>query len=290
VERSLCGCSFLEMFFLQSVDGPPTQLGARSFSTEFPRSPSMEFMQTWDASLYAGNGRFVAVLAESLVEALQPRAGERVLDLGCGDGFLTQRIGESGAAVVGVDNSPQMIAAARERGVDARLINGEALPFHGEFDAVFSNAALHWMRNHDAALSGVYRALKPGGRFVAECGGQGNIAAIRVALLAVLTARGIPPDQIENNKFFNPAEYRAKLERQGFLVEEITLIPRPTPLESGMAPWLATFRRSVLEVLPEAERASAVEQIVALLKPVLSDQQGHWSADYVRLRFLARRP
>jgi trans-aconitate methyltransferase len=249
-----------------------------------------DMQQTWDASLYAGNGRFVAVLAESLVAALQPRPGERVLDLGCGDGFLTQRIAESGATVVGVDSSPQMIAAAKERGVDARLVQGEALPFRGEFDAVFSNAALHWMSDHDAVLQGVYRALRPGGRFLAECGGEGNIAAIRVALLAILTARGIPAELIENNKFFNPAEYRAKLERQGFLVEEITLIPRPTPLPSGMSAWLATFRRSVLELLPQAERAGAVEQIVALLKPVLTDQQGHWTADYVRLRFLARRP
>jgi SAM-dependent methyltransferase len=190
------------------VEGPAVLLGThskpggRSFiSTEFTRSPSMEFMQTWDASLYAGNGRFVAVLAASLVETLQPRAGERVLDLGCGDGFLTQRIGESGAEVVGVDSSPQMIAAAKERGVDARLINGEALPFHGEFDAVFSNAALHWMSDHDAVLAGVYQALKPGGRFVAECGGQGNIAAIRVALLAVLTARGIPRDELRTINF-----------------------------------------------------------------------------------------
>jgi trans-aconitate methyltransferase len=246
--------------------------------------------QTWDASLYASNGRFVAELAESLVESLQPRAGERVLDLGCGDGFLTQRIGDSGATVVGVDSSPQMIAAAKERGVDARLINGEALPFRSEFEAVFSNAALHWMSDHDAVLEGVYRALKPGGRVVAECGGLGNIAAIRVALLAVLTARGISPERIENNKFFSPAEYRAKLEMQGFLVEEITLTPRPTPLQSGMAAWLGTFRRSVLELLPEAERAGAVEHIVSLLRPVLSDQQGHWTADYVRLRFLARRP
>ena len=263
----------------------------RERSFIFDGQISMELMQqTWDASLYAGNGRFVAVLAESLVEALQPRAGERVLDLGCGDGFLTQRIGESGATVVGVDSSPQMIAAAQERGVDARLINGEDLPFLGEFDAVFSNAALHWMSDHNAVLQGVYRALKPGGRFVAECGGLGNIAAIRVALLAVLTARGIPPERIENNRFFSPAEYREKLERQGFTLEEITLTPRPTPLESGMASWLATFRRSVLEQLPQAEREAAVDQIVSLLKPVLSDQQGRWTADYVRLRFLARRP
>jgi trans-aconitate methyltransferase len=246
--------------------------------------------QTWDASLYAGNGRFVALLAGSLVEALQPKAGERILDLGCGDGFLTQRIAESGATMVGIDSSPQMIAAARERGVDARYASGEALPFDQEFDAVFSNAALHWMRDQDAVLDGVHRALKPGGRFVAECGGQGNIAAIRVALLAVLTARAIPQERIENNRFFSDTEYRARLERHGFRVEEITLTPRPTPLPSGMADWLQTFRSSVLQQLAEAERPAAIEQIVSLLKPVLCDREGNWTADYVRLRFVARRP
>jgi trans-aconitate methyltransferase len=246
--------------------------------------------QTWDASLYAGNGRFVALLAGSLVEALQPKAGERILDLGCGDGFLTQRIAESGATMVGVDSSPQMIAAAQERGVDARYAGGEALAFKGEFDAVFSNAALHWMSDHDAVLRGVYRALKPGGRFVAECGGQGNIAAIRVALLAVLTRLGIPADRIENNRFFSSTEYRARLESHGFLVEEITLTPRPTPLPSGMADWLQTFRSSLLERLPASVRPAAVEQIVGLLKPVLCDREGNWTADYMRLRFVARRP
>jgi trans-aconitate methyltransferase len=246
--------------------------------------------QTWDASLYAGNGRFVALLAESLVEALQPQRDERILDLGCGDGFLTQRLAESGATVVGVDSSPQMIAAAQKRGVDARCISGEALAFEQEFEAVFSNAALHWMSDQDGVLRGAYRSLKPGGRFVAECGGQGNIAAIRVALLAVLTARGIPAERIENNRFFSCAEYRARLESHGFRVEEITLTPRPTPLSSGMAAWLETFRRSVLELLPAAQRPDAIEQIVTLLKPALCDHEGNWIADYVRLRFLARRP
>jgi trans-aconitate methyltransferase len=246
--------------------------------------------QTWDASMHAGNGRFVALLAESLIETLQPQAGERILDLGCGDGFLTRRIAESGATVVGVDSSPQMIAAATDRGLDARFASGEALPFDGEFDAVFSNAALHWMRDQDAVLNGVHRALKPGGRFVAEFGGQGNIAAIRVALRAVLLPLGIAEEGIENNRFFSSREYRARLEGHGFLVEEITLTPRPTPLPSGMAEWLLTFRRSVLEQLPVAQRPAAIEQIVALLKPVLCDREGNWTADYVRLRFVARRP
>jgi trans-aconitate methyltransferase len=245
--------------------------------------------QTWDASLYAGNGRFVAQLAGALLDILQPQAGERILDLGCGDGFLTQRIAESGATLVGVDSSPQMIAAALERGVDARCNSGEDLSFEQEFDAVFSNAALHWMINQDAVLAGVHRALKPGGRFVAECGGQGNIAAIRVALLAVLTAHGLPAERIENNLFFNAAEYRDRLENHGFLVEEITLIPRATPLPSGMADWLQTFRGSVLAQLPAAEQPAAIEQIVSLLQPVLCDREGHWTADYVRLRFRARR-
>jgi hypothetical protein len=110
-----------------------------------------------------------------------------------------------------------------------------------------------------------------------------------VALLAVLTARTIPVEQIENNNFFAPAEYRARLESHGFVVDEITLIPRPTALPSGMAAWLKTFRSSLLELLPEAERPAAIEQILDLLKPVLCDREGNWTADYVRLRFLARR-
>jgi trans-aconitate methyltransferase len=245
--------------------------------------------QTWNASLYAGNGRFVAQLAGALVALLQPQAGDRILDLGCGDGFLTRQIAESGATLVGVDSSPQMIAAALERGVDARFASGEALSFDQEFDAVFSNAALHWMTDQNPVLAGVHRALKPGGRFVAECGGQGNIAAIRVALLAVLTARGLAAESIENNRFFSAEEYHALLESHGFRVEEIALIPRATPLPSGMADWLQTFRGSVLAQLPAAEQPAAIEQIVSLLRPVLCGREGHWTADYVRLRFRAHR-
>jgi SAM-dependent methyltransferase len=144
------------------------------------------------------------------------------------------------------------------------------------------------MTDQEAVLSGVHRALKPGGRFVAECGGHGNIAAIRVALLAVLGARGMPRQKIENNDFFTPAEYRRLLEIQGFVIEDIKLNPRPTPLPSGMAAWLRTFRGSVFDQLPEADRSAAIEQTVTLLQPVLCDREGNWTADYVRLRFVAR--
>ena len=151
-----------------------------------------------------------------------------------------------------------------------------------------SNAALHWIRDQDAVLRNVRRALKPGGRLVAELGGQGNIASIRVALLAVLKSRGIAPERIESNYFFGTGEYGALLERNGFVIEQISLTPRPTPLPAGITAWLSTFRSSVLNELPATERASAIEEIVALLAPVLCDPHGNWTADYMRLRFVAR--
>src|SRR5271154_358172 len=194
--------------------------------------------QNWDAAQYARQGRFVADLAGGVLDLLAPRPGERVLDLGCGDGVLSAKITATGAEVVGVDNSPSMVVAARALGLDARVANAESLPFAAEFDAVFSNAALHWIRDQEAMLAGVHRALKPGGRFVAEMGGHGNIAAIRVALLAVFAPRKIPVERIECNCFYTPAEYPALLEGHGFRVESIHLIPRPTPLPAGIRGWL----------------------------------------------------
>jgi trans-aconitate methyltransferase len=240
--------------------------------------------QKWDPAQYAEKGRFVALLAGSLVAELAPQPGEKILDLGCGDGFLSMQIAESGAVVTGVDSSTQMVAAAQERGVHALIMSGESLRFEGEFDGVFSNAALHWMSNQDAVLEGVYRALKPDGRFVAECGGQGNAAAVRVALLAVLSRHGLTTHQIENYHFFAPDDYRAWLERHGFLVEQISLVPRPTQLPSGIRDWLLTFRSSLLAELPAEQREQAMEEIEALLRPALCNGQGKWTVDYVRLR------
>jgi SAM-dependent methyltransferase len=245
--------------------------------------------QTWDPRSYGKNAAFVPGLAGGVLEWLNAKPGESVLDLGCGDGQLTQRLTASGANVVGVDASPAMAAATRARGIEAREGNAEALPFADQsFDAVFSNAALHWVRDQDAMMAEVHRVLKPGGRFVAEMGGHGNVAAIRVALMAVLARHGHADAEDGVNYYSTPEAYSRRLVRHGFQVERISLIPRPTPLpESGMTGWLRTFRRGVLEGLPEALRETVVEETAALLAPALRDEDGNWVADYIRLRFIA---
>src|SRR3977135_3330645 len=141
---------------------------------------------TWNSETYRQHAPYVPSLGAAVLELLAPRPGERILDIGCGEGTPTGRIVARGATVVGIDSSQDMIAAARARGLDVRLLNAETLPFENEFDAVFSNAGLHWVRNHDALLDGVARALRRGGRFVAEFGGHGNIAAIEEAIKTVL--------------------------------------------------------------------------------------------------------
>ena len=147
--------------------------------------------QEWDPETYARHARFVSDLGAGVVDLLAPQPGERVLDLGCGDGALTETLVAAGCRVVAVDSSPEQIAAARLRGLDARTARAEALPFEAEFDAVFSNAVLHWIRDADAVLASVARALKPGGRFVAELGGAGCVITIRHALSDALLRRGV---------------------------------------------------------------------------------------------------
>jgi trans-aconitate methyltransferase len=182
-----------------------------------------------------------------------------------------------------------MVAAARGRGIDARVMNGQKLTFTGEFDAVFSNAALHWMRDQQAVLAGVRRALKPGGRFVAEMGGHNNTAAIIVALSAVLARRGLDAHRL-NPWYFPSAEaYPKKLEQARFTVEQIALVPRPTPLPTGIEAWLDTFAEDFLGPVPEPDRSRARAEVADLLRPVLMDESGTWIADYVRLRFHATR-
>jgi SAM-dependent methyltransferase len=217
--------------------------------------------QVWSAQDYAANARFVAELAGEAVALLAPRAGERILDLGCGDGALSLELSRSGASVVGVDTAPDLIAAARERGLDVRLQDGAALRFEREFDAVFSNAALHWMKDPAAVIAGVARALVP---------------------------RGIDGSELTPWYFPTAAAYRRLLEAGGFAVETIALHSRPTLLPTDMAGWLRTFANPFFAPLDVADRAATLEEMLALLRPVLRDDGGRWTADYVRLRFAAR--
>jgi SAM-dependent methyltransferase len=243
----------------------------------------------WSASDYAKNGRFVHELAGPVFGMLAAKAGERILDLGCGDGALTAEIRAVGADVLGVDLSEELLAVARMKGLPVRKLDGHALDFVSEFDAVFSNAALHWMRKPKLVIEGVARALRPGGRFVGELGGHGNVAAIATAIRAVGALRGGDPSVTAPWFFPTPEEYTRLLAEGGFSVKEIVLVPRPTLLKTGMEGWLRTFGRSFFDQFPEPLRGEVVGEVVELLRPSLCDTEGRWTADHIRLRFHAVR-
>jgi trans-aconitate methyltransferase len=229
-------------------------------------------------------------LGAPVLDLLAPQPGERILDLGCGDGVLTHELVTAGAVVTGIDASPEMIAAARARGLDAHVIAGQDLAENQAYDAVFSNAALHWMTQPERVAANVFRALRPGGRFVAEFGGFGNTAAVQTATYAVLARRGV--DGASRNPWYFPSveDYRAVLENAGLSVEQIALIPRSTQLNGPLADWLELFAQSLLDGFAGVERKAITEEVEALLRPILRDSKGVWFVDYVRLRFAARRP
>jgi SAM-dependent methyltransferase len=243
--------------------------------------------QSWDPITYAKNARFVSDLGSPVVELLSPQPGERILDLGCGDGVLTKRLADLGCAVVAVDSSAPQVEAARRLGLEAYVMNGEELPFREEFDAVFSNAVLHWIHRADAMIEAVYRSLRRGGRFVAECGGHGCVQKIRTALVHALDRRGIPGESRVPWYFPTPEDYKSRLERAGFRVDRIALIPRPTALPGNIIGYLETFGHSFLEGLSGQVRDEFLQEVQDELKPQLVNSEGVWVADYVRLRFAA---
>ena len=250
-------------------------------------SVSMSSTQTWDPETYAKNARFVSDLGSPALELLAPQSGERILDLGCGDGVLTQKIAGLGCEVVAVDSSAAQVEAASRLGLEAYVMSAEELPYREEFDAVFSNAVLHWIKRADEMIEGVYRSLRPGGRFVAECGGHGCVNKIRTALVQALNRRGIDGESRVPWYFPTPGDYATRLERAGFRVNSIALIPRPTPLPGDIIGFLETFGQSFLTGLAGPVRDEYLSEVRRVLEPLLVNPEGIWVADYVRLRFSA---
>jgi len=245
--------------------------------------------QAWDPARYDGDHAFVAEYGAAVVSWLAPRAGERVLDLGCGTGHLTAAMAEAGAAVVGLDRSAEMLAAARAAHPDLRLVRADAGRFAvaEPFDAVFTNAALHWMADLDAVLASVADALRTGGRFVGEFGAAGNVAAIVDAVIDELASRG----SVADSPWYFPtvAAFATALEAHGFAVRRIETFDRPTALDGGpdgLRSWLGMFGEGLLAPVSGAEREAVVAAVEDRLRPTRF-QDGAWVADYRRLRFEA---
>jgi trans-aconitate methyltransferase len=247
-------------------------------------------MNQWDAEAYDQKHAFVFEYGEDLLSLLDPQAGERILDVGCGTGHLTNKIAAAGAQVVGLDSSPEMIATGRAAYPEVGFVLADAsdFSFAEQFDAIFSNAALHWIECAEAAVSCMARALRPGGRFVIEMGGHGNIERIAVALEAAI--RDILGREVNGRNFFpRVSEYSSLLEKHGFEVRTANLFDRLTRLEegdAGLRHWIAMFRGQLLADASADERETILRRVEDVLRPVLF-RDGSWFADYRRLRVTA---
>ena len=246
--------------------------------------------QQWRPEQYRRCASYVPELGRGLIDLLDPRPGERVLDLGCGDGELTMRLAAHGCTVVGVDRSAAFVAAARQRGVEARVADARRLAdtglAAGSFDAVFSNAVLHWIREPEPVIAGVRRLLRTGGRFVAELGADGNIATVRAALHASFLRRGLDPALRDPWYFPAAPSYAGLLANGGFAVTGVDTFERPTPVPGTLADWLDLFAAAWFAGLDRSTRAEIVAEVTAAAAPRLC-AAGAWTVDYVRLRVRA---
>ena len=247
--------------------------------------------QNWDVNLYDQSFGFISEFGAGLVELLAPNSGECIIDLGCGIGQLSAQIAAKGCDVIGIDVDAEMIATARQKYPDIQFIcaAGENFAVDKPADAVFSNAALHWMKQPDRVIAGVWRSLKKPGRFVGEFGGHGNVAHLHRALLDAASDRGIARDEIDPWYFPTPDEYGGRLEAAGFKVESIALIDRPTPLPTGVAGWIESVAHPFLAAVAPDARADLISEVEDRVRTFLC-KDGAWFADYVRLRFRVHKP
>ncbi len=248
--------------------------------------------KSWDATLYDQSFGFIADFGAGLLDLLAPVAGEHVIDLGCGIGQLTAGIAARGAEVVGVDANPEMIALARQKHPDLNFIcaSGEDFSLPEQADGVFSNAALHWMKQPELVIASVKRALKPGGRFVAEMGAHRNVVTITEALYRALEEQSIPREAVEFPWYFpRTSAYVALLEAGGFNVTNFAYFARPTPLDNcpnGLSDWIRMFGSDFLAAAPEGGQAKLMARTEELCRDHLCPD-GRWVTDYTRLRFRA---
>lgn len=248
---------------------------------------------SWNSTLYDDKHQFVSQFGQGIMELLQPRQHERILDVGCGTGDLAATLTDQGAHVVGIDLSQNMIEAAIKKypHLDFHVGDATNLPYADEFDAVFSNATLHWIKTPEAAIAAMYNALKHGGRLVAEFGGIGNVAHITTALIEQMKQAGLPYEDAQFPWYFpSIAAYTTLLEQAGFHVSFAEHFDRPTKLdgEHGLRNWFdmfsGAFFTDINATKKEAVYAAAIEQ----LKPILV-HEGAWYADYKRIRVIAHK-
>ncbi|RHZ79400.1 hypothetical protein Glove_146g45 [Diversispora epigaea] len=260
--------------------------------------PFQSQQDSWSPTNYLRHANFVySIPQQDLITLLAPKSYERILDLGCGDGALTFQIQQLCKECIGIDKSHKMIKAAQEKGCnDVRVVDGEKLSewienegFEGSFDAIFSNAAIHWMKNQKAVIEGVHKCLKPGGRFVAEMGGHGNVEVIEKSLIATLDKLGYDGTSLSPWYFPSQEEFENLLIANSFKINSINLFPRPTHLPTNLIGWIETFGFSFLEVLKETERNQVINKVVDMCKSeTFNEKDNSWIITYVRLRVVAK--
>jgi SAM-dependent methyltransferase len=242
----------------------------------------------WDPERYRRHAAFVPALAGPILDWLDWQPGERILDLGCGDGVLGAHLAGQKVEIYGCDRSPRQAGAARANGLLRTVVaDGAALPFGPVFDAVFSNAALHWMRPPDAVAASIANALRPGGRMVAEMGGAGNVAVVRAALHESLRGEGIDPAGVDPWYFPDPPAYRAVLAGAGLTVERIELVERPTAIPGALADWVETLASPFCAAVAPDRCRAFLAAVTEQAAPALKSADGGWTLDYVRLRVRA---